>query len=89
MSKAKSLGFTAAFLILWVRLMAYPALHRHFDGQASRPEGQRLIESALFVPLLGAWALPESPILRFSPHDSCQNRPPRSYPQGRLAGTSR
>lgn len=79
MSKAKSFGFTASVVILWVSLIAFPALHRHLDGQASRPEKRSSTEPGLFVPLLGAWTLPESPILRFSPRDSCKDcRPPAS-----------
>jgi len=75
MSKAKSFGFKAALVILWVSLIAYPALHRHSDGRASRPEGQTSAEPGLFVPLLGAWTLPEAPILRLSPREDLRGRP--------------
>jgi len=75
MRKANGLGLTAAFMIWWVSLVAYPALHRPVEGRASRPEGQSSIEPGLFFPLLGAWTLPESPMLRFPPCEDRLDRP--------------
>jgi len=74
MRKAKSFGFTASVVILWLTLIALPALHRHVDGHATRPDRQSSSEPGLFVPLLGAWTLPESPILRISPREEAPGR---------------
>jgi hypothetical protein len=71
--KAKSFGLIASVVVLWISLVAFPALHGHFQWRASRAETQGSVEPGLFVPLLGAWALPESPILRISPRED----PPR------------
>jgi hypothetical protein len=74
MTNAKSLGLKATLVILWVSLAVYPAFRRHFEGRAVRPEAQRSIEPGLFVPLLGAWTLPESPLLRFRRHEDTPER---------------
>ena len=74
MGRAKSLGLIATFVILWVSSIAYPALFR-VDAGAHRPERQPSAEPGLFFPLMGAWTLPESPILRLSPGEDLRGRP--------------
>jgi hypothetical protein len=69
MNKTNSLALTAPLVILWISVIASPAFHRRFDGHAPRPASQRSFEPGLFVPLLGAWTLPESPMLRISPRE--------------------
>jgi len=75
MTKAKSLCLKATLVIFWVSLAVYPARHRHFDKRAVRAEAQSSIEPGLFVPLLGAWTLPESPLLRFPSREESTRRP--------------
>jgi hypothetical protein len=73
MRKAKGLGVTAAFVI-WISLIAYPALHWHRDRAVPRPTEQTLNQPGLFFPLLGAWSLPESPMVGLSPEDAVPTR---------------
>ena len=75
MRKAKSLSLTAAFVIWCVTLIAFPVYHRRLEAHRAPAEKQNSMEPGLFLPLLGAWTLPGSPILKLSPSENLRGRP--------------
>jgi hypothetical protein len=70
MRTVKAVGL-AVFMVLWASLLAYPSLHPRLN-ERDRSAEKSFAEPELFFPMLGAWTLPESPILRLSSH---QDRP--------------
>ena len=74
MGRAKSFGFTGVFVIWWLSLVAYPDLHLYLDREGASPAGRSSREPGLFVPLLGAWTLPDAPMLRLPPTEETPSR---------------